>query len=245
MPLACISRQVEVLSDNRLNRLPVRRDIRADTPRTGQSLRPRSRVSPTTYIDGYIAIAYLPDGFYDLRIACLLVQRQLLSGPAIVYLDKVEAATVEEKVCILFLVSIQPHTHTMRVFVPNRAASITAGIGIDPGLETLGVYIISNNLQAIRESFRMNLQIALFIPSVEKTVINIDIRITGFLQTLGGHGVSLPLNQIFADMDAVGIPRTPSHDRGQKRSFLGLQARRGKRIKQPAKYTQPPLINRF
>ena len=245
MAFSGISRQIEILSDNGLDRLPAGRNIRTDTPRTSQRLCPRPGISPSADIDGNVPAANLTDGFHYFRITCLLVQCQLLSGPAIVYLDEVEAATVEEEIGIPLLMPIQPHTHSMRVFIPDRTTGIAAGIGINPGLEALGMNVISNDLQAIRESFWMNLQVALFVPSVEKTVINVDIRITRLLQPSGSHGIGLPLNQIFADMDAVGIPRTPAHYRRQKRSFLSLQARRGKRIKQTAKCAQPPLTKGF
>ena len=71
---------------------------------------------------------HLTDGFHNLRIARLLVQRQLLPRPAIVYLDEVEPTTVKIEVRILLLMPIQAHTHAMRVLVPHRAAGITAGI---------------------------------------------------------------------------------------------------------------------
>ena len=136
MPASRISREIQVHINAAFHGCPVRSDVRTDSPGTGQIPYPGPRISPAADIQGNIPGTDFPDRPYDLRIALLFVQFQLLAGPAIVYLDKVESPFIEKQVCILAFKAVQPYPDAMLVGIPDRSAGIGPGLRIDSGLES-------------------------------------------------------------------------------------------------------------
>ena len=46
-----------------------------------------------------------------------------------------------------------------------------------------------------------------------KPCIDIDVIITAIIKTKGHHGISLRLDYRIIDLETIGIPRTPAHER--------------------------------
>jgi hypothetical protein len=175
--------------------------------------RARSRAQvPGKDVDRDVAWAYFPNGFADGSVPLPFVQVELLSGTAIVYLDKVETPLVEVKVGILLLMAVQADAYPIGIGIPKRTAGIGSGIGVDTGFQTEAMDVVSHIFDAFGETFRMCLQSPFLITVSEETVVDVNVTVAGILQPERYHGFGLLFDKIFADVDTVGVPRTPAHN---------------------------------
>ena len=97
---------------------------------------------------------------------------------------------------------------------PVRCTSIASGIGIDTGLQALAVDIIHKATQSVRETCGVNEQVTLGITATKETVVDVYVVITAILETELHHSIGLSLDYRIIDLETIGIPRTPAHERG-------------------------------
>ena len=136
-----IGREVEVLLDNVLHRFPPWSYVLRHTPRSSDLCSPCSGEVPSADVQPHVLAASIPDGFGNLGIACLLVERERVAlgvgpAPAIVYLDEVEAKVAKEEVAVLLVVAIEPHPNADGVGIVYAAAGVTACIAVDASFQT-------------------------------------------------------------------------------------------------------------
>ena len=92
------------------------------------------------------------------------------------------------------------------IVVPDRTASVVAGICINTGFHSKTMYMVGNRFHAIRETVFVGLHLSIAVPFAEETIININIMISCVFQTFFNHQVGLILNNIFTDIYPESVP---------------------------------------
>ena len=178
---------------------------------------PVTRVVPTAYIHAHIGAPCVFNRFGNGGVAFLLVEVKVFAI-VITYtsteidLDEVEAEFLEEKVAVLLVMSVEADAFGNLVTSMIVAAGVLAAIGVDACLHLEGVDIIDHRLQAIRETGGMDEQLSRFgVTSSEVAVVDVDVVVADFVESLCSHGSGLSLDDIFVDVEGKGVPRTPTH----------------------------------
>ena len=203
MSVSCISRQIKIFPDDIFYRFPSGLDITANPPGTGHFFRPGTRISPTANIYRYFVAGHFFNGLTDFCITLLLFQCQLLSGSAIINLDKVESPFIEHQIRILTLVSIKSYIDTVHIIVPDRATGITTGIRIGSCLEAQRMNIIHYTFHSIGKTLRMCMQASRFIAIAKEAIVYIDKTVTHFLQSRSSHGIGLFTYKSLVNIDTI------------------------------------------
>ena len=130
-------------------------------------------------------------------------------------LDEIEAPLRElEKVLIVVPLAARAGRRRTsgRVVV---AASIFAGVRVDPGLETEPVDVGRDGLHTSRPvRRRVDGDVAGAVArSLPPALVDVDVLITGVLEAARHHGVRLPLDDGVVDLGGEAVPGRPPHRR--------------------------------
>ena len=113
---------------------------------------------------------------------------------------------------ILCFVAVQAGSDAVGVLVPDRPAGHGTRIRVDASFESEPVDVVCHAFHAAGKPCGMWLHHSIGISVTEETVVNIYIGVTGISEAKLHHRVGLTLDECVADMDSIGVPRTPTHD---------------------------------
>ena len=105
------------------------------------------------------------------------------------------------------------HAHAVLVIIPDAAAGVLAAVGVDARLEAETVDVVDQPLESVREALRMRLQVALLVTSAEEAVVRVDVDVADLVETELDDHVRGLLDDVLADVHAIGVPRAPAHRR--------------------------------
>ena len=108
--------------------------------------------------------------------------------------------------------AVQADAYPIGIGIPKRTAGVGSGIGVDTGFQSEAVNVVGYTLDAVWETFGVGLQYPLFVAVSEEAVVDVDVPIADIFQSERYHGFGLPFDEAFVDVDAVSVPRTPTHD---------------------------------
>lgn len=109
--------------------------------------------------------------------------------------------------------AVQADAYPIGIGIPKRTAGIGSGIGVDTSFQPEAMDVVGHTFDAVGETFGMCLQYPFLITVSEETVVDVDVPVAGIFQPERYHGFGLSFDEIFTDVDTVGVPRTPAHDR--------------------------------
>ncbi len=109
--------------------------------------------------------------------------------------------------------TIESDPLTDSVVVPERSARVASGIGVYPGFQTELVDVVNHRLQSLGKAFGVGDQLSCGVAASEIAVVDVDETVAEGVEPKFRQRIGLTADQTVADIDAVGVPGTPSHHR--------------------------------
>ncbi len=198
----------EVLLEDRQHRTPAVADVTGGPPQVADVRRPLPRLVLAPFAD---AVDDGPpgrlEGVAHGAVALLRVDAEVV---AVVVLEVVHAP-VGELLCVAVLVA-------ERARESRAVAGLEAGAGVDAELEALGVDIVRDGLDAVREAGRVGHQLAVRVAVRQgPAVVEVDVPVAGVLEALVHEQVRDPLDHGLVEVGSAvrGVPVVEAHRRGE------------------------------
>src|SRR5580700_2263033 len=105
---------------------------------------------------------------------------------------------------------------TSRAFFAGQAS----GVGINAELQSLSMNVISEVLDAVRETLGIGDNRSIRLPAYLPAVVNVNVLVTSGLHPAADHGVGDLSNKLFAHVAAKLVPTVPTHHRSRSERCL-------------------------
>ena len=180
--VVAIGRKIEVLIEDAFHGFPAVVDVARSTPRGRYVVAPGARIRPSAKVVAYV-LTRCDDGIVDGCVLLLLVQPCMVAA-TVVDLDEIKLQLVEVEVGIHLFIAVEAHVGVLRVAIADAAASAVACIAVDARLQSFGMDIVADDLQAIWEALRMDANLAVRRAAVLEAVVDVDVHVAHILQPL-------------------------------------------------------------
>ena len=143
---------------------------------------PGARIRPSAKVVAYV-LTRCDDGIVDGCVLLLLVQPCMVAA-TVVDLDEIKLQLVEVEVGIHLFIAVEAYVGVLCVAIADTAASAVACIAVDARLQSFGMDIVADDLQAIWEALRMDANLAVRRAAVLEAVVDVDVHVAHILQPL-------------------------------------------------------------
>ena len=210
------------------HRSEVVENIPAGAPGIGHLCDPFTRKRPAAHIVYFVFSGLFLNFLYNISdhgVPGFLVQIEP-SSAAPVHLDEIVAPVVKIAVEILLFMIQKAHIVIVHLMIGFPAAGGGTGIGVDTGLQPHLVQGVRQIFHSRREAVGMGVYIALGISSFLPAVVHIHIDVACIGKPQLHKLFCLRKNDLFVNIGSVGIPGSPTHNRGFSGFFLLGMARK-------------------
>ena len=106
--------------------------------------------------------------------------------------------------------------------IPHAAARVSAGVGINAGLESERMDAVDDRLHSVREALGVELEDPVLAMPPEEAVVDIDVDVACVLEPVRRNRSRRLEDDLLGNLDAECVPARPPH----KRAYLRVARRR-------------------